>query len=154
MKRFISLEINNDHYEVAVSPQQTLLDVLRDDLGLIGTKSGCTMGACGVCTVIVDGKATLSCLTLALNCEGRSIETIEGIRQPDGSLHPIQAAFVEHGAIQCGFCSPGVIMTAKALVDHTPAPDDHQIRDALAGTLCRCTGHIKTFIAVKKAVER
>ncbi len=153
MKQFIALDVNNVRHEVAVSPRDTLLDVLRDDLGLIGTKSGCTMGACGVCTVIVDGRATLSCLTLAINCEGRSVETIEGIRRPDGSLHPLQQAFVEHGAIQCGFCSPGVIMTAKALLDETPAPDDEQIKDALAGTLCRCTGHVKTVAAVKKAIE-
>lgn len=154
MKQFISLAVNNVTHEIAVSPRDTLLDVLRDDLGLVGTKSGCTMGACGVCTVIIDGRATLSCLTLAINCEGRSIQTIEGIRQPDGSLHPLQQAFVEHGAIQCGFCSPGVIMTAKALLDETPAPDDDQIKDALAGTLCRCTGHIKTVAAVKEAIAK
>ena len=153
MKEFISLNINSVRYEVPVSPQQTLLDVLRYDLGLIGTKSGCTTGTCGVCTVIIDGKATLSCLTLAMNCEGRSIETIEGIRHPDGSLHPIQKAFIENGAIQCGFCSPGIIMTTKALLDETPAPGDEQIKDALAGTLCRCTGHIKIVDAIKKAIE-
>ena len=149
MKKILSLTVNETNYEVAVTPWQTLLDVLRDDLGLIGTKRGCGVGTCGVCTVIIDGKAILSCLTLAVECEGLSITTIEGISSPD-SLHPIQKSFIENGAIQCGFCTPGIIMTSKALLDENPNPNDHEIKEALAGTFCRCTGHIKIMEAVKK----
>lgn len=149
MKKILSLTVNETNYEVAVSPWRTLLDVLRDDLGLIGTKRGCGVGTCGVCTVIIDGKAILSCLTLAVECEGRSITTIEGISSPD-ALHPIQQSFIENGAIQCGFCTPGIVMTAKALLDENPTPSDDEIKEALAGTFCRCTGHIKIMEAVKK----
>ena len=149
MKKILSLTVNETNYEVAVTPWQTLLDVLRDDLGLIGTKRGCGVGTCGVCTVIIDGKAILSCLTLAVECEGLSITTIEGISSPD-SLHPIQKSFIENGAIQCGFCTPGIIMTSKALLDENPNPNDDEIKEALAGTFCRCTGHIKIMEAVKK----
>ena len=149
MKRILSLTVNETNYEVAVTPWQTLLDVLRDDLGLIGTKRGCGVGTCGVCTVIIDGKAILSCLTLAVECEGLSITTIEGISSPE-SLHPIQKSFIENGAIQCGFCTPGIIMTSKALLDENPNPGDDEIKEALAGTFCRCTGHIKIMEAVKK----
>ena len=149
MKKILSLTVNETNYEVAVTPWQTLLDVLRDDLGLIGTKRGCGVGTCGVCTVIIDGKAILSCLTLAIECEGLSITTIEGISSPE-SLHPIQKAFIENGAIQCGFCTPGIIMTSKALLDDNPTPNDGEIKEALAGTFCRCTGHIKIMEAVKK----
>jgi carbon-monoxide dehydrogenase small subunit len=149
VKKILSLTVNETNYEVAVTPWQTLLDVLRDDLGLIGTKRGCGVGTCGVCTVIIDGKAILSCLTLAIECEGLSITTIEGISSPD-SLHPIQKSFIENGAIQCGFCTPGIIMTSKALLDENPNPNDHEIKEALAGTFCRCTGHIKIMEAVKK----
>ena len=149
MKKILSLTVNETDYEVAVTPWQTLLDVLRDDLGLIGTKRGCGVGTCGVCTVVIDGKAILSCLTLAIECEGLSITTIEGISSPD-SLHPIQKSFIENGAIQCGFCTPGIIMTSKALLDENPEPSDDEIKEALAGTFCRCTGHIKIMEAVKK----
>ena len=152
MKKILSLTVNETNYEVAVTPWQTLLDVLRDDLGLIGTKRGCGVGTCGVCTVIIDGKAILSCLTLAIECEGLSITTIEGISSPD-SLHPIQKSFIENGAIQCGFCTPGIIMTSKALLDENPNPNDHEIKEALAGTFCRCTGHIKIMEAVKKVSQ-
>ena len=149
MKKILSLTVNETNYEVAVTPWQTLLEVLRDDLGLIGTKRGCGVGTCGVCTVIIEGKAILSCLTLAVECEGRSITTIEGISSPE-SLHPIQKSFIENGAIQCGFCTPGIIMTSKALLDENPKPGDDEIKEALAGTFCRCTGHIKIMEAVKK----
>ena len=152
MKRILSLNVNGNNYEIAINPWQTLLDVLRDELGLIGTKRGCGIGTCGACTVIIDGKAILSCLTLALECEGRSITTIEGISSAE-SLHPIQKAFIENGAVQCGFCTPGIIMTSKALLDENPHPDDDEIRDALSGTFCRCTGHIKIMEAVKKGSE-
>ena len=149
MKKILSLTVNETNYEVAVTPWQTLLDILRDDLGLIGTKRGCGVGTCGVCTVIIDGKAILSCLTLAIECESLSITTIEGISSPE-SLHPIQTSFIENGAIQCGFCTPGIIMTSKALLDENPTPSDDEIKEALAGTFCRCTGHIKIMEAVKK----
>lgn len=153
MKQIISLNVNNDTYQVAAYPSQTLLDVLRDDLGLTGTKRSCGTGACGMCTVIIDKKAVLSCLTLAVECEGKAITTIEGISNPDGTLHPLQESFVENGAVQCGFCSPGIIMTAKALIDKNPNPDEEDIKEALAGTICRCTGHFKTIEAVQKAAE-
>lgn len=149
MKRILSLTVNGNNYEVAVKPWQTLLDVLRDELGLIGTKKACSIGTCGACTVIIDGKAILSCLTLALECEGHSITTIEGISSAE-SLHPIQQSFIENGAVQCGFCTPGIIMTTKALLDKNPHPNDDEIKDALSGTFCRCTGHIKIMEAVKK----
>ena len=152
MKRIITLTVNGDRHEVAVSPRQTLLDVIRNDLGLTGSKRGCDIGTCGVCTVIIDGRAILSCLTLAVECEGRSITTIEGISTSD-ELHPVQKSFIENGAIQCGFCTPGIIMTSKALLDETPRPDDEEIKEALAGTFCRCTGHIKIMESVKKASQ-
>ena len=122
MKRIASFTINGDTCEVAVTASQTLLDVLRDELGLTGTKEGCGAGACGVCTVIIDGKAVLSCLTLALECEGMSVTTIEGIGSA-GALHPIQQSFIDNGAIQCGFCTPGIILSAKALLDEIPPPE-------------------------------
>jgi carbon-monoxide dehydrogenase small subunit len=152
VKSLITLTVNDTTYEVAVTPWQTLLEVLRDELGLIGTKRGCDVGTCGVCTVIMDGKAVLSCLLLAVECEGHNITTIEGISSAD-SLHPIQTSFIENGAIQCGFCTPGVIMTSKALLDENPHPTDDEIKEALAGTFCRCTGHIKIMDAVKKVVR-
>ena len=153
MKQIISLNVNNDTHQVAAYPSQTLLDVLRDDLGLTGTKRSCGTGTCGMCTVIIDKKAVLACLTLAVECEGKTITTIEGISNPDGTLHPLQESFVENGAVQCGFCSPGIIMTAKALIDKNPNPDEEDIKEALAGTICRCTGHFKTIEAVQKAAE-
>ena len=153
MKQIISLNVNNDTHQVAAYPSQTLLDVLRDDLGLTGTKRSCGTGTCGMCTVIIDKKAVLACLTLAVECEGKTITTIEGISNPDGTLHPLQESFVENGAVQCGFCSPGIIMTAKALIDKNPNPDEEDIKEALAGTICRCTGHFKTIEAVQKAAK-
>ena len=152
MKKILSLNVNGNSYDVAINPWQTLLDVLRDELRLIGTKKGCGIGTCGACTVIIDGKATLSCLTLAVECEGHSITTIEGISTSE-SLHPIQQSFIENGAVQCGFCTPGIVMTSKALLDENTKPDDDEIKDALSGTFCRCTGHIKIMEAVKKVSE-
>jgi carbon-monoxide dehydrogenase small subunit len=148
-KRIVSLSVNGDHFDLAVTPRQTLVEVLRNELGLTGTKRGCDSGACGVCTVIIDGRARLSCLTLAVDVEGYSITTIEGINRND-ELHPLQQSFIENGAIQCGFCSPGIIMTAKALLDKNPSPDEDEINEALAGTFCRCTGHIKIKEAITK----
>ncbi len=148
-KRIISLTVNGDQFDVAVTPRQTLVEVLRNELGLTGTKRGCDSGACGVCTVILDERAILSCLTLAVDVAGRSITTIEGLSHAD-ELHPIQQSFIENGAIQCGFCTPGMIMTTKALLDRNPSPDDDEINEALAGTYCRCTGHIKIKEAISK----
>ncbi len=148
MKQIITLNVNGDTHEVVIPPWRTLLDVLRDDLRLTGTKKACEEGACGVCTVIVDGRAILSCLTLAIECQGRTITTIEGISSPN-ALHPVQQSFVEKGAIQCGFCTPGIVMTSKALLDENPDPTDDEINEALSGTFCRCTGHVKIKEAVK-----
>lgn len=148
-KQLITLTVNGDEHEIAVAPHQTLLDVLRNEIGLTGTKRGCTAGSCGVCTVNGErGEAILSCLALAVEWDGRSVTTIEGIRQ-GGELHPVQQAFLEYGAVQCGFCTPGVVMSAKALLDTTTSPSEEQISEALAGAICRCTGHIK----IKKAVR-
>ena len=148
MKKLIHLTINDQPYEVAVEPNQTLVDLLRYQLGLTGTKKGCEMGDCGSCTVILDGKAVNSCLVLALQADGRSIQTIEGLETGEG-LHPVQEAFVEKGAIQCGFCSSGMILSAKTLLDQTPNPSETEIRRALSGNLCRCTGYQKIIEAVK-----
>lgn len=152
MKRIIALNVNGEVHEIAVHPWRTLVDVLREDLRLTGTKRACGLGTCGVCTVIMDGKAILSCLILAMECEGHSITTIESLGGPDG-LHPLQQSFIDNGAVQCGFCTPGVIMTAKALLDGNPHADDAAIKEALAGTYCRCTGHIKTVAAVRQVAQ-
>jgi carbon-monoxide dehydrogenase small subunit len=152
-KRFIRLTVNGDTRELAVAPNQALIEVIRDQLGLTGTKRGCTSGSCGVCTVNGEaGQAVLSCLALAVEWDGRSITTIEGVER-NGRLHPVQQAFWEHGAVQCGYCTPGLIMTAKALLDANPSADAEAINEALAGAICRCTGHIKVKEAVAKAVE-
>jgi carbon-monoxide dehydrogenase small subunit len=151
-KIFIRLTVNGDRHEIAVAPNAALVDVLREQLGLTGTKRGCTSGSCGVCTVNDDaGQAILSCLTLAAEWDGRAITTIEGVEQ-DGRLHPVQQAFWEHGAVQCGFCTPGLIMSVKPLVDANPEADIDAINEALAGAICRCTGHIKVKQAVAKAL--
>ena len=147
MKRLIQLRVNGELYEVAVHPHWTLLEVLREELDLTGAKKGCDAGDCGGCTVILDGKPVVSCLTLAVEADGRDILTIEGLAQ-NGQLHPIQNAFVEHGAIQCGFCTPGMIMSAKALLDENPKPTEEEVRRAIAGNLCRCTGYVKIVEAI------
>jgi len=152
MKKLINLTINDQHYEVAVEPNQTLVDLLRYQLRLTGTKKGCEMGDCGSCTVILDGKAVNSCLVLALQADGRSIQTIEGLETGEG-LHPVQEAFVEKGAIQCGFCSSGMILSAKNLLDQKSNPSETEIRRALAGNLCRCTGYQKIIEAVKSVPQ-
>lgn len=152
MKRLIQLRVNGELYEVAVHPHWTLLEVLREELDLTGAKKGCDAGDCGGCTVILDGKPVVSCLTLAVEADGRDILTIEGLAQ-NGQLHPIQNAFVEHGAIQCGFCTPGVIMSAKALLDENPNPTEEEVRRAIAGNLCRCTGYVKIVEAILAASQ-
>jgi len=148
MTKLIHLTINDKPYDVAVAANQTLADLLRDQLRLTGLKKGCEMGDCGSCTVIMDGKAVNSCLVLAMQADGRAITTIEGLQTDDG-LHSVQKAFVEKGAIQCGFCSPGMILSAKSLLDKNPSPDETQIRAAIAGNLCRCTGYQKIIEAIQ-----
>ena len=147
MKHVVQLNINGDIHEVLVSSNQTLLEVLRDKLGLVGTKRGCDLGACGACTVLINGEAYLSCITLAMDAVGKEIRTIEGLSQ-GGDLHPLQRAFVEKGAIQCGFCGPGMILTAKALLDEEKRPTEQTIKKKMAGNLCRCTGYKKIVEAV------
>jgi carbon-monoxide dehydrogenase small subunit len=151
-KRIIQLTVNGEEYEVVVAPNQTLLEVLRDDLYLTGSKEGCGEGACGTCTVLLDGKPVRSCLTLAVEVQGREITTIEGLA-PMGELHPVQKTFVKYGAIQCGFCSPGMILTAKALLDENPHPTEQEARQAISGNVCRCTGYAKIVEAILKAAE-
>lgn len=153
VKQLLQLEINGRVYDVAVEPRDLLVDVLRKKVGLTGTKKGCGAGDCGACTVLVDGKPYLSCLTLAIACQGKKITTIEGLARGDGSLHPIQQAFVDHGAIQCGFCTPGMIMSAKGLLNRNPKPTRHEIKRAIAGNLCRCTGYKKIVEAIEAAAE-
>ncbi len=146
----IGLVVNGQALEVAFVPHKTLLEVLREDLNLPGTKHGCELGECGTCAVLVDGKPVLSCLLLGLECEGRRIETVEAMAGP-GGLHPLQKAFADLGAAQCGYCTPGILLTAKALLEANPNPSLAEIREALAGNLCRCTGYIKIFEAVELA---
>jgi carbon-monoxide dehydrogenase small subunit len=150
-KGVITLVVNGDTHEVAVSSQHTLLDVLRGKLKLMGTKEGCTTGSCGVCTVNnARGEAVLSCLTPALEWDGQAITTIEGLEK-NGKLAPIQQAFIDYHAVQCGFCTPGVIMSAQAVLNLTPTPGEDDINDGLAGVICRCTGHIKVKEAIRHA---
>jgi carbon-monoxide dehydrogenase small subunit len=153
MKRNVTMTVNSKKYEVAVEPNQVLVDVLRDQLGLTGTKVGCADGGCGSCTVIMDGKAVNSCLVLAVQANGSNILTIEGM-ETDQGLHPIQQAFVDKGAIQCGFCTPGLILSAKALLDQNPHPDRSEIRMAISGNLCRCTGYQKIVEAIQDASKK
>ena len=149
----LALTVNGEPAAAAVAPYKTLLEVLREDLGLTGTKHGCELGECGACAVLVDGEPQLSCLTLALDCEGRSVETIEGLaRGPN--LHPLQAAFADFGGSQCGYCTPGVIMTAKALLERNPSPTRDEIREATAGNLCRCTGYQQITEAIEDAAAQ
>lgn len=150
MKKPIRLQVNGFEYDLLIKPHWTLVDILRDELGLTGTKKGCGKGECGACTVIVDGEAVLSCLSLAIQMEGKRILTIEGL-SPDGKLHALQDAFVRYGAIQCGYCTPGMIMTASAFLQKNPLPSEEEIKKALSGNLCRCTGYVKIIEAVKNA---
>jgi carbon-monoxide dehydrogenase small subunit len=146
----IRLRVNGEPVAASFAPHKTLLEVLREDLGLTGTKHGCELGECGTCAVLVDGKPVLSCLVLGLECEGRDVETVEGMATPAG-LHPLQRAFADLGAAQCGYCTPGFLLTAKALLEENPKPTLPQIREALAGNICRCTGYVKIFEAVELA---
>jgi carbon-monoxide dehydrogenase small subunit len=163
----ITLEINGESHEALVEADRTLLDVLRSELGLTGTKTNCLDAECGVCTVLIDGLAVNSCLYLAVAAQGRAITTIEGLapagsglapagegRTPAGTMHPLQQAFIDHGAVQCGYCIPGMILSAKAYLDEHPQPSEAQVREALAGNLCRCTGYQKIVDAVLAAADR
>ena len=146
----LELNVNGEKTPVSFAPYKTLLEVLREDMNLTGTKHGCELGECGACTVLLDGAPVLSCLVLALECEGRRIETIEGLAR-GAELHPLQAAFADFGGSQCGYCTPGVIMTAKALLDANPSPTREQIRVATSGNLCRCTGYQQIAEAIEGA---
>ena len=153
MKKVISLTVNGKKYEIAVKTNQTLLGVLRDEMGLTGTKEGCGEGDCGACAVLMDGKAVNSCLVLAVRANGRDIVTVEGLSE-GGKLHPLQEAFVEHGAIQCGFCSPGMLISGKALLEKNPHPSEEETRLAISGNLCRCTGYQKIVESIMSAGEK
>jgi aerobic-type carbon monoxide dehydrogenase small subunit (CoxS/CutS family) len=149
----IRVNLNGEATDVSFAPYKTLLEVLREDLGHTGTKHGCELGECGACAVLVGGKPVLSCLLLALECEGKSILTVEGLCT-EGKLHPLQEAFADLGAAQCGYCTPGILVTAKALLDDNAHPSRDQIREALSGNLCRCTGYQQIFEAVEEAILR
>lgn len=147
----ISIVLNGERVDVSFAPYKTLLEVLREDLNHMGTKHGCELGECGACAVILDGLPVLSCLVLALECDGKNVLTIEGL-SPDGELHPLQEAFAKLGGSQCGYCTPGMILTAKALLDRNPRPSHDQIREALSGNLCRCTGYLQIFDSVESVL--
>jgi carbon-monoxide dehydrogenase small subunit len=153
MKQLMRFNVNGVIYEEEIDHRRTLLEVLRENLGLLGTHKGCDEGQCGACTVLIDGKAVNSCLVLAISVQGKKIITIEGLAQ-GGKLHPVQEAFVESGAIQCGFCSPGMIMVTKAFLDEHPNPTEEEAKRAISGNLCRCTGYFQIIDAVMKAAEK
>jgi len=144
--------VNGEDVDVSFAPYKTLLEVLREELALTGTKHGCELGECGACAVLVEGEPVLSCLTLALECEGRAVETVEGLAR-GADLHPLQAAFADLGGAQCGYCTPGLLMTAKALLDAEPAPSRERIKEAIAGVLCRCTGYQQIVDSVERAAK-
>jgi len=149
-KLALTLTINGERHEILTEPHRTLLDVLRADLGLTGTKENCLEAECGVCTILLDGAAVNACILLAAQCQRRAVLTIEGLAR-NGDLHPLQRAFIDHGAVQCGYCIPGMILAAKAYLDEHPAPTEAEVREALAGNLCRCTGYQKIAEAVLAA---
>ena len=149
----IMLRVNGEETEVSFAPYKTLLEVLREDLALTGTKHGCELGECGACGVLLEGEPVLSCLVLGVECGGRSVTTVEGLAA-DGSLHPLQEAFADLGGAQCGYCTPAILVTAKALLDANPHATREEIREALAGVLCRCTGYLQIFEAVEEAIAR
>jgi len=148
----LSLRVNGEEQQVSFAPYKTLLEVLREDMNLTGTKHGCELGECGACAVLIDGEPVLSCLVLALECEGRSVETVEGLASGT-KLHPLQAAFADCGGSQCGYCTSGMVMTAKALLDKEPAPSRERIKEALSGNLCRCTGYQQIWESVEDAAR-
>lgn len=147
MKQLIQLTVNGEPHEVRVEPWKTLLEVIRDDIGLTSAKEACSTGECSACTVLLNGKPVNSCLVLAVEAQGKEISTIEGLSE-GSKLHPLQDAFIKHGAIQCGFCTPGMLLSAKALLDENPQPTEEEIREAISGNLCRCTGYNKIVEAI------
>lgn len=154
-KRMINLKVNGKEHTLEVGANETLVEVLRERLRLTGTKIGCNRGECGACTVLIDGEPVLSCLTLAIECEGKEILTIEGLEDPEtGELDPIQEAFIENFGIQCGFCTPGMVMTAKALLNRNPDPSEEEIKEAIQGNLCRCTGYTQIVESILAASEK
>lgn len=154
MKRLrMTLRVNGEQQEVLFHSYKTLLEVLREELGLTGTKHGCELGECGACAVLVDGEPLLSCLELAMQCEGRDVQTVEGLAQ-GAELHPLQAAFADLGGSQCGYCTAGMLMTAKALLDKEPSPSRERIKEALSGNICRCTGYQQIWESVEAAARR
>jgi carbon-monoxide dehydrogenase small subunit len=153
MTHTIRIRVNSKEYTVEVPPQRLLIDCLRYDLGLTGTKEGCSVGVCGACTVLMDGQTISSCLTLALFADGKELTTVEGLAQ-DGKLHPVQQAFIDFGGFQCGICTPGMVVAAKALLDAQPNPSDDDIKDWMMGNLCRCTGYYKIIESIRGAAAR
>lgn len=153
MKQAIKLKVNGQLYELEVQPWRTLLEVIRDQLGLTGTKESCSEGHCGACTVLMDNEVVNSCLVLAVEAQGKDIVTIEGLAQ-DGKLHPIQEAFIEYGGLQCGFCTPGIILATKTFLDENPEPTQQEIMGALQGHLCRCTGYVQIIESVEGAAKK
>jgi aerobic-type carbon monoxide dehydrogenase small subunit (CoxS/CutS family) len=149
----LNMLVNGEEQPVSFAPYKTLLEVLREDLNLTGTKHGCELGECGACAVLVDGQPLLSCLELAVECEGRAIETVEGLAR-GSALHPLQAAFADLGGAQCGYCTPGILMTAKALLDKEPEPSRERIREAISGNLCRCTGYQQIYESIEEGARR
>jgi len=154
MKREINIKVNGEPRRVLVQDSDTLLDVLRNEFDLTGAKNGCNRGECGTCTVLLDGRPIRSCILLAVMAEGHDVLTIEGMEGRSGELHPLQDAFLTHGAIQCGFCTPGMILTAKGLLDENPGPSETEVRTAISGNLCRCTGYVKIVDAVMSASKQ
>ncbi len=152
MKRQIVLTVNGEEHDIEIEPNQLLLQALREDIGLTGTKEGCSIGVCGACSVTIDGRLVSSCLTLAVGCQGKEITTIEGLAK-DGKLHPIQQAFLEYGGFQCGICTPGQIIAAKALLDSQPNPSEEEVKEWMSGNLCRCTGYYKILDSVMAVVQ-
>lgn len=148
----LTMTLNGEEVTIGVGPDALLVDVLRDQLELTGTKEACGEGECGACTVLLDGEPVTSCLVPALKAQGREVMTVEGLAS-GGELHPLQKAFIEHGAVQCGYCTPGMLMSAKALLDRNPHPTEGEIRQAISGNLCRCTGYVKIVEAIKAASE-
>ena len=152
MKRHIVLNVNGEEYDIDIEPNRLLLHALREEVGLTGTKEGCSIGVCGACSVIVDGRLVSSCLTLAIACQDKEITTIEGLAK-DGKLHPVQQAFLEYGGFQCGICTPGQIIAAKALLDQNPNPSEEEVKEWMSGNLCRCTGYYKILESVMAVVH-
>ena len=153
--KIVHLDINDEIRDLEINVNATLADVLREDLDLTGTKIGCGNGECGSCTILLNGKAVLSCIMLAIECEGKKITTIEGLENPDtGELHPLQDSFIENHGLQCGFCTPGFIMTAKSFLDQNSAPSDSEIKEAISGNLCRCTGYVNIVTSISEAAKK